>query len=85
MNTQQKAPVLIADFTGQPVSITGSHITINPAGVVTYQVVEQTYWLTALAPGEATVTIDKAGSVGVLPVTVTAAPLTLTLGPLELK
>jgi hypothetical protein len=86
LNTQQKAPLNITDFVGQPVSATGALITLSPAsGILQSGNVNGTYWLTAIAAGICTVTVAKGGSVGTLEVEVVAAPLTLTLGTPEPK
>jgi len=86
LNTQQKAPLNVTDFIGQPVSATGALITLDPpTGVLSSGNINGVYWLTAIAPGVCTVTVTKAGSIGSLDVTVTAAPLTLTLGTPEPK
>ena len=85
LNTQQKAPVYITDFLGQPVNPTGSLITVEPGGVASWGLGDGFIWLTANAVGECVLTVSKAGSTGTLDVSVTAAPLTLTLGVPEPK
>jgi hypothetical protein len=85
LNTAQKAPLIITDFYGNPLSATGSTITTDTPGVVQSGNINGTYWLTALAPGDVIVTVSKGGTSGSLPVHVTAAPLTLTLGTPEPK
>ena len=86
LNTQQKAPVIITDFIGQPVPASGLVVALDPpTGVVSWGAPDGVLWLTAIAAGACTVTVTKAGSTGTLEVTVTAAPLTLTLGTPEPK
>ena len=86
LNTQQKAPVAITDFVGQPVPAVGIVVALDPpTGVLSWGAPDGVLWLTAIAPGTCTVTVTKAGSTGSLDVTVTAAPLTLTLGTPEPK
>lgn len=86
LNTQQKAAVIIKDFYGTELSSLGATTTLSPEeGVLSAKNVNNVITLTAVAPGDCTVTVTKAGSTGTLDVTVTAAPLTLTLGTPEPK
>jgi hypothetical protein len=86
LNTAQKAPVVVTDFYDNLVDTSGSQLTAAPSGVVTATHVAGTWWVYAAGPGTATLTLTKAGtSGGTLEVTVTSAPLTLTLGTPEPK
>ena len=82
LTTSQKAPLLVDDENGividqnhRSVSVDGAAITLDNAGVYVYGV----------EPGTATLTVTSAGQVGTLEILVTAAPLTVTLGPAEPK
>ena len=82
LTTSQKAPLIVADENGTDIdanhrlsTVEGTAVTLDSAGVYVY----------GQEPGIATITVTSAGQTGTLEVTVTPAPLTVTLGPVEAK
>ena len=82
LTTSQKAPLVVADENGtdidanhRAVTVEGTAVILDNAGVYVY----------AQEPGTANITVTSAGQVGSLEVTVTPAPLSVTLGPVEPK
>ena len=82
LTTSQKAPLLVEDENGndidanhRAVTVDGTAVVLDTAGVYVY----------AVEPGTATLTVTSAGQVGTLEILVTAAPLTVTLGAAEPK
>ena len=82
LTTAQKAPLIVTDANGneidanhRAVSVEGTAVIVDTAGIYVYGVVS----------GTATLTVTAAGQTGTLEIVVTPAPLTVTLGPAEPK
>lgn len=79
MDTTQKAPILVTQTDGTPV--TSFTTAIDDPTVAQIQALGPDTFLVALTPGSGTLTVTSGVQEGVLPFTVTAAPLVITLGP----
>jgi hypothetical protein len=79
-NTAQKAQLTVTDSNGADL-LTNVNLSVNPAGIVDLQIQGDHYFAFGIAVGTATITATFLGSSGTLEVSVTEAPLTLTLGP----
>lgn len=79
MDTTQKAPILVTQTDGTPVS--GYTATVDPPGIATIQALGPDVFLVAQIPGSANLNVTFGPQSGTLPFTVSAAPLVVTLGP----
>ena len=86
-DTTHKAPLIVHTAAGTFVPANSQVVTFDPVGIAAVEGAvdvpgEGTCWAIAgLAAGTTTLTVSGVGSTGTLTVTVTAAPLALTLGP----
>ena len=78
LNTAQKAPIIVTQVDGTPAPINSSGVD-DPAIGSIQQVGPDTF-LVANGVGSANLHINSGVQTGVLPFTVTAAPLVITLG-----
>jgi hypothetical protein len=79
-NTAQKAQLTVTDSNGADLLI-NVNLSTNPAGIVDLQIQGDHYFAFGVAAGTTKIRATFLGSSGELEVTVTDAPLTLTLGP----
>jgi len=79
LNTAQKAPIIVTQVDGTPATITSSGVDDPAVGGI--QQVNGDLFLVAKGVGSANLHINSGAQTGVLPFTVTAAPLVITLGP----
>lgn len=82
LTTAQKAPLVVTDANGNEidanhrlVTVEGTAVAVDNSGIYVY----------GQEAGTANITVTSAGQVGTLEVTVTPAPLSVTLGPVEPK
>jgi hypothetical protein len=88
LTTAEKAPLLVETSTGVPVNPGNRTYTIPEGAPFHIQNVgggEGSDYVVADFPGSETVLVSFDGQSGSLEVTVSAAPLTVTLGPVEPK
>jgi len=79
MDTTQKAPILVTQTDGTPV--TSYTAAIDDPLIASVQESGSDRFLVAVAPGSGTLSVTSGSQTGTLPFTVTAAPLVITLGP----
>jgi hypothetical protein len=79
VNTTQKAPILVTQPNGSAVS--GFTASVDDPTIGSIQSLGPDTFLVAVAPGSANLNVTFGAQSGSLPFTVTAAPLTVTLGP----
>lgn len=82
MTNAERAQVLVD---GDPLPDGSSTITFTEPNIAGLVAIEGNIYVTGLAAGETEMTVEKAGRSGSLTVTVTEAPLVVTLGTPEPK
>lgn len=79
MDTTQKAPIIVTQTNGTPV--TGFTASVDDPLVGSIQALGPDTFLVAVGVGSANLNVTYGAQSGSLPFTVTAAPLVITLGP----
>jgi hypothetical protein len=79
MDTTQKAPIIVTQTDGTPVS--GFSASVDNPAVALIRALGPDTFLEAVGVGSGLLTVTAGSQTGTLAFTVTAAPLVITLGP----